>query len=72
MTIEKCLEEIVAVLLDVLWIEDRIDISQRLDMIGTGFVVDDANAFLAGLWVDDAVETVDIPTYLKGCLVPRG
>ena len=69
MTIEKCLEEIVAVLLDVLWIEDRIDISQRLDMIGTGFVVDDANAFLAGLWVDDAVETVDIPTYLKGCLV---
>ena len=57
--VEEGLEVIIAVVGNLGWVEDCIDVRHGLRTAGTGLVVDYTDALLAADRVGDAVETVD-------------
>ena len=65
-TVEEGLEVVVAMVFQTLWVEDGIDISERLQTAAACLVVDDADALLA-VGGGDQVEAVDGATdgYLR-------
>ena len=59
-TIEESLQIVVAVIGNVGCIKDGIHICQILVLTGSGFVVDDADAILAGFRIRYHIQTVNV------------
>ena len=57
--VDEGLQVVVAVVLDVVGVEDGLDVGQVFLAKGTGLVVDDADTVAACLGIDDGVEAVD-------------
>lgn len=58
--VEEGLKVVVAVVGNLGRVEDGVDVGHGPEVAGAGLVVDDADAVEACLWVDNAVETVDV------------